>query len=361
MELQHPEVYYVSFLILLYAGKTRSVNLNWYWLKYYIKCDSQVNKVTKFSLGQPAGNNLFSNEGTSETTRKNIEKALATKEKSSELLAASNPCNENIKLISDHVPIHTKPKSDEEFGHYLAGLIDGDGTFTKYAARIIFNGLDASLAYYIKGRLGYGIVTKVKSKNAVLLTITKREGLQEILNLVNGKLRTQSKLESVYNNIINLYKEPLCLKAKFQLNTSSDLNNHWLAGFLDADGSFQVKTLHRVNPSGSTRLEIRLNMQVDQKTRLLLDPIKNELGGNIGYRKSQDTYYYSSTSFGSAKKVIGYLDRYHVLSSKYLNYLKWRKVYILVQKNKHLTPEGQERIIKLKSSMNSYSRETLDL
>jgi hypothetical protein len=32
--------------------------------------------------------------------------------------------------------------------------------------------------------------------------------------------------------------------------------------------------------------------------------IKNYLGGNIGYRKSQDTYYYGSTSFGSAKNVI---------------------------------------------------------
>jgi hypothetical protein len=32
--------------------------------------------------------------------------------------------------------------------------------------------------------------------------------------------------------------------------------------------------------------------------------IREFLGGNIGYRKNQDTYYYGSTSFGSAKKVI---------------------------------------------------------
>lgn len=102
-------------------------------------------------------------------------------------------------------------------------------------------------------------------------------------------------------------------------------------------------------------------MQVDQKTRLLLDLIKDKLGGNIGYRKSQETYYYSSTSFGSAKKVIKYLDKHHMLSSKHINYLKWRKVYMLVQTKKHLTPEGQIRILKLKSSMNSYSKETLDL
>jgi hypothetical protein len=32
--------------------------------------------------------------------------------------------------------------------------------------------------------------------------------------------------------------------------------------------------------------------------------VKNYLGGNIGYRKSKYTYYYGSTSFGTAKKVI---------------------------------------------------------
>lgn len=268
---------------------------------------------------------------------------------------------ENIKPISEHVPTHLKPISEDQFGFYLAGLIDGDGWFSKYAAHIVFHSLDASLAYYIKTRIGYGTVTKVKSKNAYILTVTKREGLQILLNLINGKLRTQSKCDAVFKYILNVYVEPLNLNENFHINTSKDLDNHWLAGFLDADSSFQIKCLERVKPSGGTRLEIRLSMQVDQKTRLFLDLIKDKFGGNIGYRKTQDTYYYSSTSFGSAKNVIEYLDKYHMLSSKHVNYLKWRKVYLLIQEKKHLTLEGQARILKIKSSMNSYSKETLDL
>jgi hypothetical protein len=68
--------------------------------------------------------------------------------------------------------------------------------------------------------------------------------------------------------------------------------------------------------------EIRLNFQIDQKKDVLLLIIKNFLGGNIGYRKSQDTYYYGSTSFGSAKNVVNYFDYFHLLSSKHINYLK---------------------------------------
>jgi hypothetical protein len=50
--------------------------------------------------------------------------------------------------------------------------------------------------------------------------------------------------------------------------------------------------------------------------------IKKDLGGNIGYRKSQDTYYYGSTNFGSAKNVINYFDRYNLQSKKHISYLR---------------------------------------
>lgn len=147
--------------------------------------------------------------------------------------------------------------------------------------RIVFNALDASLAYYIKRRLGYGSVRKVKSKNAVLLTICKREGLEKVINLVNGKLRIQNKIDAIDKHILNVYKNPLEIKEELHINTTSDLNNHWLAGFTDADGSFQIKVLDRVNPNGSKRIEVRLYLLLDQRTRLLLDLIKENFGGNI--------------------------------------------------------------------------------
>lgn len=100
-------------------------------------------------------------------------------------------------------------------------------------------------------------------------------------------------------------------------------------------------------------MEIRLNYQVDQKKEDLLILIKKFLGGNIGYRKILDTYYYGSTSFGSAKKVINYFDQHHLLSSKHINYLKWRKAYIIIQNKEHLNQFGIEQIIKLKMTMNN--------
>ena len=296
-----------------------------------------VKKLKQWS--QSAGNALFSSfhwivkkeqikSGTSETTRNNTE---------------------YIKNISIHVPKHLKPLNDEQLGHYLAGLIDGDGHFSSQQQLIIvFNSSDVHLAYYIKKIIGFGQVKKVKLKNAYIYIISNKEGIIRILNLINGKLRTLNKFNQVINNILTHpnYSEEAGL---FKFNETNDFYNHWIAGFSDADASFQIKIVNRDN---KTKPEIRLNFQIDQKYNNILLQIKDIFGGNIGYRKNKDVYYYGSTSFGSAKKVILYFDRFHLLSSKHINYLKWRKAYILIQKKDHLTESDLTKIIKLKTTMN---------
>lgn len=255
---------------------------------------------------------------------------------------------ENVKWISHHVPKHLKPLNDEQLGYYLAGLIDGDGHFSKQSQLLItFHSNDAFLAYYLKTRLGYGNVRKIKDKNAYNLIISKKEGLLRVIQLINGKIRTDSKYNQVINNILagSKFKD---LNMNFTKEYKTDLNNHWLAGFSDADASFQVKILKR---PGRKLLEVRLNYQVDQKDSMVLHLIQKFFGGNIGYRKSQDTYYYGSTSFGCARNVVSYFDKYHLQSRKYINYLKWRKVYRLIEDKEHLTEEGLEEIIRIKSSM----------
>jgi len=118
--------------------------------------------------------------------------------------------------------------SDNQFGHYLAGLIDGDGHFSSQQQLVIvFSSSDVSLAYYIKERLGYGHVKKVKDKNAYLLIIANKEGLKKVINLINGKLRTANKYNQVINNILN-HSSYADLKESivFKVNSTNDFNNH---------------------------------------------------------------------------------------------------------------------------------------
>jgi len=169
-----------------------------------------VHIVKKFKESQSAGNDFiklgcpqfkFKEVGTSETTRE------------------ESPIN----LISVHVPTHKKELNDHEFGHYLAGLIDGDGHFSTLSLVIAFHSSDISLAYYLKKRLQFGNVYKVKGKHACNFILSKKEGLIKVLLLINGKMRTNSKLVQV-NRIITSKK--LVFVEGFTLNESLDLKNH---------------------------------------------------------------------------------------------------------------------------------------
>jgi len=281
---------------------------------------------------------------------------LTIKNETSETLRDGVVVNsENVKRISDHVSKHLKPLNNEQLGYYLAGLIDGDGHFSKAEQLVlVFSSPDAFLAYYLKKRLGYGNVKKVKDKNAYLLIISKKEGMLKVINLINGKLRTKHRFDQVVNNVLN-HTKYTDQNIQFTLDSSKNFDNYWLAGFSDADASFQIKIIKRITRN---KPEIRLNYQIDQKSDLLLNMIKEYLGGNIGYRKSQDTYYYDSTSFGSAKKVIGYFDQYHLQSRKHINYLRWRKVYRLIQDREHLTEKGLSKILTIKSLINRHEENT---
>jgi hypothetical protein len=136
---------------------------------------------------------------TSETLRKNL---ININHPYSVDKIEINPSNQLVNIpISDHLPIHKKPISDKDFGYYLAGLIDGDGSFVLKQLVIVFHELDSSLAYYIKSKLGFGNVYKIKNKKAVKLVIAHKNGLVKILQLINGKLRTESKLQQIEKNI----------------------------------------------------------------------------------------------------------------------------------------------------------------
>jgi hypothetical protein len=197
---------YISLLTLLYAGTTSIYRFNYSIIKDTVKKLKQRSKS--------AGNILLllkNKNGTSETLR-------------NEIVVNS----ENIKLISDHVPKHSKPINDEQLGHYLAGLIDGDGHFSSAQQLIIvFNSPDAFLAYYLKEKLGFGNVRKVDNKNAYLLIVSNKKGILRVLDLINNKLRTKDKFDQVIKNILS-HKNYSEIKENinFSLNLTNNLDNH---------------------------------------------------------------------------------------------------------------------------------------
>jgi hypothetical protein len=103
--------------------------------------------------------------------------------------------------------------------------------------------------------------------------------------------------------------------------------------------------------------EIQLNFQLTrghEKDKKVLEYIKDSLGGNI-LCHTDDLYSYESINFGTAKKIINYFDHYHLLSCQHVNYLKWRKTYIIVQNKDHLKQSGLDKICKFKKTIENFN------
>jgi len=94
-----------------------------------------------------------------------------------------------------------------------------------------------------------------------------------------------------------------------------------------------------------------LPFRIKQKYPELLNLVKEALGGNV-YQFNDNMYSYSSINLKVAYNVANYFDKYHLLNaSKFINYLKWRKAYRIVQRKEHLTLEGLTKIRKLRENL----------
>lgn len=281
--------------------------------------------------------------------KKSADNSLVLENNNDELVFDMKSLKENFisddLKISDHFKNHKKPETSEQLGYYLAGLIEGDGYIGNSRIEIAFHMDDISSAYYIKKSIGYGSVLYLKGKNSVRYVLRHTAGLEKLFILINGKLLSSPKRDQlIKHKYSEIYNKPILPVANFDL-----LSNHWLAGFTDADGSFGIF----INKSKThvTGFNIILSFRIKQKYLELLHLVKRALGGNV-YQFNDDIYSYSSTSFKVAYNVVNYFDKFHLLNtSKYLNYIKWRKAYRIIQRKEHLSYNGCTKILKLKENL----------
>ena len=75
--------------------------------------------------------------------------------------------------------------------------------------------------------------------------------MERIINLINGKIRTENKLNQIIKNILNHdnYRE-FSKTITLSLNSDVHFQNHWLAGFSDASATFQVNLITRTDKEG---------------------------------------------------------------------------------------------------------------
>lgn len=187
---------------------------------------------------------------------------------------------------------------------WLAGLIDGDGSFPLskkgYASlEITMDIRDERALQAVKNVYG-GSIKLRSNANALRYRLHNKEGLLNLINDVNGFIRNPVRLIQL-NNICIKYDIPLIYPDKL------NLNNGWLAGFFDADGSVSI------NKSSDWQLSI----SAGQKTSELLSPLVDLFGGYVYIdRGSYGSFKWYVTKKEDILKLIEYFKKHPSRSAK---------------------------------------------
>ncbi len=213
--------------------------------------------------------------------------------------------SEAIRLLNINTRHYSKGniKSQPKFIEWLAGLIDGDGSFLLskkgYASlEITMDIRDEHALQIIKNVYGGSIKLRSGTK-ALRYRLHHKSGLIKIINDVNGQIRNSHRL-------VQLNK--ICLKYDLKLIFPEKLifYNGWLSGFFDADGTV---TINQTNT--------QLSISVSQKTSELLQPLIELYGGNIYIDKgSSQSFKWYITKREDILKLIEYFKIYPSRSAK---------------------------------------------
>lgn len=264
----------------------------------------------------------------------------------------------------------------KNLGSYLAGLIEGDGTIyvpleyrnkknkINYAyIKICFNIKDKPLALHLYNLFG-GNLQENKLKTFVIWIIYKIDILINIIKIIGPffrtlKIKKLNKLIFYLNTyFINHISVKNMVKVFYFLDRSEMFSNAWLSGFSDADGNFNISISSR-RKSKNKRISIsfRLELKKDETYFLICSKIANYFGVSLYIRERiiNKNVYFSylivAHSILSHEKVCLYFDKYPLFSSKYLNYLDWKRIHLL-QKTKKIN-ENFNICLFIKNSFNN--------
>ena len=169
-----------------------------------------------------------------------------------------------------------------------------------------------------------------------------RSGLERIisikaaLNLGNSELIVNS-----FPNLIPIERPPYLI-------SEDKLDPHWVTGFTEGDGCFGFY----LGPKQTyAYYQIHLNKRDDP----LLMKIKNFFNskGSLSSHEKDSTVIYRVIGTSDLNNlIIPHFDKFDMSGVKSHNYIIWKDMVLLLANKAHLTPEGQVKLIELKSILN---------
>ena len=126
---------------------------------------------------------------------------------------------------------------------------------------------------------------------------------------------------------------------------------HYVAGFVDGEGSFNVPI--RRERDRTMPLRVGLSFNVSQIGHELPDLLREVFGcGTVRERRDGVVYFEVTRPDDLQERVFPFFKRFELRGPKANDLAVFRLITALVQSGDHLSPAGLRRIVELRSPMN---------
>ena len=127
---------------------------------------------------------------------------------------------------------------------------------------------------------------------------------------------------------------------------------HYLAGFADGEGSFNVSFRKRKDYAMPWKVSLCFN--VSQKDKVILALFKRHLGCGTLRGRQNGVWYFEVNNFNALEEnVIPFFDRFGFLSAKKKrDFSKFRQMARIIREGDHLSRQGIQALLDIRKDMN---------
>jgi hypothetical protein len=139
-----------------------------------------------------------------------------------------------------------------------------------------------------------------------------------------------------------------------------DLDPNWVVGFVDGEGCFHVSL--QKHPEMTAGYQVLPEFVVVQHERdvQILHGLKRFFESGVVRTNHGERKAFRVRNLNGLKTVCDFFMKHPLKTKKQIDFRKFRKILLLMERKRHLTKEGLLEIIEIAQAMNSTKRSKLD-
>lgn len=132
-----------------------------------------------------------------------------------------------------------------------------------------------------------------------------------------------------------------------------NLDAGWITGFVDGEGCFYVGINSHKEMAAGFQILPEFTVVQHERDVQVLHALKNYFGCGVVRKNHDDRMVYRVRSVKHLlEDIVPFFEKHLLKTKKRVDFQKFRRILLMMEKGIHLTPEGIEEIRKIAGQMN---------